>query len=53
MGGQPNADLLPVQNPEHALVSNKEKKPPNADLQAIQNPEHAPVRNKQERLARC
>ena len=30
-----DADLLSVQNPVHALVNNKEKRPPNADLQAI------------------
>ena len=49
--GQPDADLHTVQNPEHALVSNK-LKGPDADLHAVQNPEHALVSNKPEGPAR-
>jgi hypothetical protein len=51
--GQPDADLQPVQNPEHALVSNKQEGAADADLQPVQNPEHALVSNKQEGTARC
>ena len=40
--GQPHADLQPVQNPEHALVSSRKGKP-DADLHAVQSPEHALV----------
>ena len=50
---QPDADLHPVQNPEHALVSNKQEGPADADSQTVQNPEHALVSNKQEVPARC
>jgi hypothetical protein len=51
--GQPDADLHPVQNPEHALVSNKQEGAADTDLQPVQNPEHALVSNKQEGTARC
>jgi hypothetical protein len=51
--GQPDADLHTVQNPEHALVSNKEEGQPDADLHPVQNPEHALVSNKQQGPARC
>jgi hypothetical protein len=49
--GQPDADLHPVQNPVHVLVSNKEEGP-DADLHPVPNPEHALVSNKQEGPAR-
>ena len=45
--GHPDPDLLAVQSPEHALVSNKEEGP-DPDLHPVQNPEHALVSNKQE-----
>jgi len=44
--GQLDADLHPVQNPEHALVSNKQEGPADLDLHPVQNPEHALVSNK-------
>ena len=50
---QPDADLHPVQDPEHDLVSNKQEGQPDADLHPVQNPEHDLVRNKREGLARC
>ena len=50
--GQPDPDLQAVQNPEHALVSNKEEGQPDPDLHTVQNPEHALVSNKQEGPAR-
>ena len=51
--GQPDADLQSVQNPEHAVVSNKQKGQGDADLHPFQNPEHALVSNNQEGPARC
>jgi hypothetical protein len=50
--GQPDTDLQPVENPEHALVSNKQEGSA-ADLHSVQNPEHALVSNKQEVPASC
>ena len=50
--GQPDADLQPVQNPEHGLIRNKQEEP-DADLHPVQNPNHSLVSNKQERPARC
>ena len=44
--GQPDADLQTFQNPEHALVSNKQEEL-DADTQTVQNPEHDLVSNKQ------
>ena len=38
MKGQPNADLQPVQNQEHALVSNKHERPPRCWLTACSKP---------------
>ena len=49
--GQPDPDLLAVQKPEHALVSNKQEGQPDPDLLAVQKPEHALVSNKQEEMA--
>ena len=43
--GQADPDLQTVQNPEHALVSNKQEEGPDPDLLAVQNPEHALVSN--------
>ena len=51
--GHPDADLQPVQHPEHALVSNNQKGQPDADLQPVENPEHLLVSNNQEGPARC
>jgi hypothetical protein len=33
--GQLDADLHPVQNQEHALISNKQEEPAAADLQSV------------------
>ena len=51
--GQPDVNLHPVQNPEHALVVTSKKDQSDANLQSVQNPEHALVSNKQEGPARC
>ena len=51
--GQPDADLHSVQNPEHALVSNKQKSQADADLHPVQSPEHAHVSNQQGGTATC
>ena len=50
--GQPDADLQPVQNPQHALVNNNQEGP-DADLHAVQNPVHDLFSNRQEGPARC
>ena len=49
--GQQDPDLHAVQNPEHALVSNKAEGP-DPDLHPVQNPEDALVSNKEEGPAR-
>ena len=46
--GQQDFDLHSVENPEHALVSNKWEGQPDASLQTVQNPEHALISKKQE-----
>ena len=50
---QPDADLHPVQNQDHAFIRNKQKGQLDADLQPVQNPDHAFVSNKQKGPARC
>ena len=50
--GQPDANLHPVQNPDHTFVSSN-KGQPDADSQPVQNPEDALISNKQEGPARC
>ena len=51
--GQPDADLHSVQNPEHALVSNKQKGPAQCLLTACSKPRACYFSNKQEGPARC
>ena len=51
--GHSDADLLPVQNPQYALVSNKHEQPARCWLTGCQNPEHVLVSNKQEGPFRC
>ena len=43
--GQPDADLHPVQNPGHAVVSNNQEGT-DPDLRPVQIPENALVSNK-------
>ena len=50
---QPDADLHSVQNPEHALVSNKQEGPARCWLTSCSKPKHALVSNKQEGPPRC
>ena len=45
--GQPHADLRAVENPQHALVSNKQEEPVTCWLTSCSNPEHALISNKQ------
>ena len=51
--GQLDADLHPVQNPEHALVSYKQGRPAGCWLTRYSSPEHALVSCKQRRPAGC
>ena len=51
--GQLDADLHPVQNPEHPLVSNRQEGQTDADLHSVQNSKHTLVSNRQQRPARC
>ena len=44
--GKLDGDSQSIQNPEHVLVSYKQRGPPVAKLQSVQNPEHALVSNK-------
>ena len=50
---QADADLHPVENPEHAVVSNQQEGPATCWLTVCSNPQHALVSNKQEEPARC
>ena len=50
--GQPDADLHPVWNQEHTLISDKQEEP-GANLQTVQDPVHALVSIKLEGPARC
>ena len=51
--GQPDADLHPVQNPEHSAVRNKQERQVRFSLTSCSKPDYTLVNNKWKRPARC